>query len=123
MFVSLVEEGWLNNSITKQICREYLSPLKNSDIDTIVLGCTHYPLLKTVIKETLGKDVALVDSARQVACEAKDILNKQNLLAPKRQNNKDNFCCYVSDEPDNFAKLGRKFLGLALKDVRKVSNV
>ncbi len=123
LFVPLVEVGWLNTQITKQVARLYLLPLKRKKIDTIVLGCTHYPLLKPVIKETLGRGVTLVDSARQVARQAKEILIRQKLLAPKKNRSKRNLQFYVSDEPDNFAKLGKRFLGFALKNVRKVSNV
>ncbi len=122
LFVPLVEEGWTNTRITKLIAREYLLPLKRKKIDTIVLGCTHYPLLKPVIQEVLGRGVTLVDSARQVAQQAKEIIIQQKMLAPKKKvGNRLQF--YVSDEPDNFARLGKRFLGFALKNVRKVSNV
>ena len=114
---------FFNTQITKQVSREYLLPLKREKIDTIVLGCTHYPLLKPVIQATLGKGVSLIDSARQVAHQAKEILTKRNLLAPKKKPGKHNLRFYVSDEAENFAKVGRKFLGFTLKNVRKVSNV
>lgn len=123
LFVPLVEVGWLDTPVTKQVARLYLLPLKNKKIDTIVLGCTHYPLLKSVIQETLGYGVTLVDSARQVARQAKEILSQQKLLAPKKNSRKSSLQFYVSDEPDNFAKLGKRFLGFSLNDVRKVSNV
>ena len=123
LFVPLVEEGWLNTQITKQIARLYLNPLKSKKIDTLVLGCTHYPLLKPVIKEVLGQNVTLVDSARQVAQQAKEILIKQDLLAPEKKKSKNKLQFYVSDEPDNFAELGKVFLGFELVNVRKVSNV
>ncbi len=123
LFVSLVEEGWLKTKITREIVREYLLPLKKKNIDTIVLGCTHYPLLKPMIKEVLGPKVKLVDSARQVAYRAKEILTEQELLTSKKNKEKKNVCFYVSDEPDNFAIQGEKFLGFALNSVRKVSNV
>ncbi|MCG2713154.1 MAG: glutamate racemase [Candidatus Omnitrophica bacterium] len=123
LFVPLVEVGWLNTQITKQVAGLYLLPLKSKKIDTIVLGCTHYPLLKPVIKEILGQGVTLVDSARQVAMQAKEILIRQRLLAPKKNRGEGNLRFYVSDEPDNFAELGKRFLGFDLKNVRKVSNV
>ncbi len=123
LFVPLVEEGWLDNQTIRQIARFYLNPLKNKKIDTLVLGCTHYPLLKPVIKEILGPSVTLVDSAKQVAQQAKQILVNQNILSPKGKKSKNNIRFYVSDEPDNFAKLGKRFLGFELKNVRKVSNV
>lgn len=123
LFVPLVEEGWIKTQITKQIAELYLHPLKRKKIDTLVLGCTHYPLLKPVINQTLGKEVTLVDSARQVARQAKEILVEQDILAPRKSKRKNNLRFYVSDEPDNFAKLGERFLGFELKNVRKVSNV
>ncbi len=123
LFVPLVEEGWLKTKITKEIVADYLLPLKNKNIDTIVLGCTHYPLLKPVIQEVFGLKVKLIDSARQVANEAKQILANQGLLTSAKANKQKNISFYVSDEPDNFAKQGEKFLGFALNKVRKVSNV
>jgi len=123
LFVPLVEEGWLKTKITRQIAENYLLPLKKKNIDTIVLGCTHYPLLKPVIQEVLGSKVKLIDSAKQVANEAKQILKSQGLLASVKGNKQENINFYVSDEPDNFAKQGEKFLGFALNKVRKVSNV
>ncbi|MFH1062787.1 MAG: glutamate racemase [Candidatus Omnitrophota bacterium] len=123
LFVPLVEEGWLKTKITKEIVAKYLLPLKNKNIDTIVLGCTHYPLLKPVIKDVLGPNVKLIDSARQVAYQAKYILETQGLLTTKKNTKQPNVYFYVSDEPDNFAHQGQKFLGFALKNVRKVANV
>lgn len=123
LFVPLVEEGWLNTKITREIVEAYLMPLKDKNIDTIILGCTHYPLLKPVIKDVLGAKVNLIDSARQVAYKAKYILEGQGLLTTKKKSNQPDVCFYVSDEPDNFAKQGEKFLGFALSKVRKVSNV
>ncbi len=123
LFVPLVEEGWLNSPVTKDIVREYLMPLKTKDVDTIVLGCTHYPLLKPVIQDVLGAGIRLVDSARQVAYQAKELLEKENLLAKQKKGKKADVSFYVSDEPENFAVLGRKFLGIALNNVKKVSGV
>ncbi|MBU1087026.1 MAG: glutamate racemase [Candidatus Omnitrophica bacterium] len=123
LFVPLVEEGWLKTKITQQIVADYLMPLKNKNIDTIILGCTHYPLLKSVIQEVLGRKVHLVDSARQVAYGAKQILEEQGLLTNREKTARQSVCFYVSDEPDNFAEQGEKFLGFALNKVRKVSNV
>ena len=122
LFVPLVEEGWLNTPVTKDIAAEYLMPLKSKGADTIVLGCTHYPLLKPMIREVLGSGVTLVDSARQVAHRARDVLSEYNLLAGKRKG-KAGVWFYVSDEPDNFSRVGRRFLGFSLDNVRKVAHV
>ncbi|MBI4844920.1 MAG: glutamate racemase [Candidatus Omnitrophica bacterium] len=123
LFVPLAEEGWLEKDVTRQIADEYLKPLKTKHIDTIVLGCTHYPLLKPVIRKVMGDEVKLVDSARQVAKKAKIILEQNGLLAAKGAKSKSRICFYVSDEPENFAKQGQKFLGFKLGNVRKVANV
>jgi len=123
LFVPLAEEGWLDAPVTKEVAKIYLAPLKKQKIDTIVLGCTHYPLLKPVIKQALGKGITLVDSAKEVTREAKSILEKHGTLASRRKNRKNNLRFFVSDEPKNFAKLGRRFLGIALKNVGKVPSV
>ncbi len=122
LFVPLVEEGWLNTQITKQIARQYLLPLKLKKIDTLVLGCTHYPLLKPVIREVMGKEVTLVDSARQVARQAKEILVKGNLLASGGNKNKNNLRFYVSDEPKEFVRLAKLFLKRKIPNPR-IANV
>lgn len=122
LFVPLVEEGWLNTPVTRAITAEYLMPFKSKGADTIVLGCTHYPLLKPVIREVLGSGVILVDSARQVAHRARDVLSRHDLLAGKRKR-KPGVWFYVSDEPDNFSRVGRRFLGFPLDNVKKVAHV
>jgi glutamate racemase len=121
LFVPLVEEGWLKESVTFQIAERYLTPLKNSRIDVLILGCTHYPLLKSVIRKVIGSGVALIDSAEQVAIDVNRILKEENLGTTKRQRPKHLF--YVSDEPEMFARIGGKFLGRRLGEVRRVENV
>ncbi len=121
LFVPLVEEGWLNEDVTFQIAEKYLAPLKKAQIDVLILGCTHYPLLKSVIRKVIGKGVALIDSAEQVAIDVGRILKEENLGTTKRQRPKHLF--YVSDEPEIFARVGEKFLGRRLGEVRRVENV
>jgi glutamate racemase len=89
-------------------------------VDTLILGCTHYPLLKTLISKIMGPDVTLIDSAKQVAMEVKDILSREDLLI-KSGRGRHKF--FVSDNPEWFSGLAQRFLGKPLKDVRKVSNV
>lgn len=120
LFVPLVEEGWLSDKATLEIAKKYLRPLKQQDIDTLILGCTHYPLLKRLIKKIVGPQVALVDSARQVASDVGDILINRGLLDKFKRVKKTRQIFYVTDEPDNFAKLARKFLGSTINRVRKV---
>jgi len=123
LFVPLVEEGWFKSTVTSQIVKTYIAPFKARKVDTVVLGCTHYPLLKPVIQEVMGSGVALVDSAKQVAREAKSILEKENLTAGKRKVHSNNVRFYVSDEPEDFVRAGQRFLKVSLHNVKKVFGV
>ena len=127
LFVPFVEEGWLKGEVVSSVARSYLKPLKNSGVDTVILGCTHYPLLKSVIQEVLGKQVTLIDSAKQVAFEVKKILANEDLLNQPAKNKSvlpiGRHKFYVSDNPEWFSGLAERFLGRQLKDVRKVENV
>ncbi len=112
LFVPLVEEGWLNKSVTRDVAEEYLKPLKAKKIDTLILGCTHYPLLKPVLRKTVGKDVELIDSAREVALEAKRVLTEKGLLRSGKAKAKYNFL--ISDRPQAFKQIAQKFLGFQI---------
>ena len=80
MFVPLVEEGWLEHDITINVAQEYVRYFKTAKVDTLILGCTHYPLLKKVIGYVMGPKVTLIDSAKEVALEVKSVLIQQGLL-------------------------------------------
>jgi glutamate racemase len=121
LFVPLVEEGWTKGNVVVDIVRKYLEPLKKSRVDTVILGCTHYPLLKPVIEEVMGGGVALIDSAKQVAIEVKKILSGENMLNNKNYRGKHKF--YVSDNPEWFSSLAKRFLGESVPDARKVNGV
>ena len=108
LFVSLVEEGWLNENVTRQIASIYLKPLKKKRVDTLILGCTHYPMLKDVIRGVMGNNVILIDSAKEVAKEAGAILDSSGLLCPSGKPGRYKF--FVSDEPGRFIKMGERFL-------------
>jgi len=116
LFVPLVEEGWIDSKITLEIAKKYLEPLKEKKVDTLILGCTHYPLLKAIIRKIM-KGITLIDSARQTAKETKDLLLYEDLLNLKKKS-EDTF--YVTDEPDNFSKLTKLFLGYELKNVKRI---
>ncbi|HTL70273.1 MAG TPA: glutamate racemase [Candidatus Eisenbacteria bacterium] len=120
LFVPLVEEGWLDGEVTERIARTYLDPLKNFKIDTLILGCTHYPLLERVIRKTLGDKVKLVNSAEETAREAKELLGRGSLLAAKKKTSDTRF--YVSDEPEQFRNLGERFLGRPIASVAKIGD-
>ncbi|MFN7170788.1 MAG: glutamate racemase [Candidatus Omnitrophota bacterium] len=115
LFVPLVEEGWWDGEVVEGIVRSYLLPLKENKIDTLILACTHYPLLKKVIGKVMGENVVLIDSAREAAIEVKKILGEENLLClEKRRGEK--LVCFVTDKSESFKKIGEKFLGDKIKD-------
>jgi glutamate racemase len=118
LFVPFVEEGWFNGDVVLKVARAYLKPLKDSGVDTVILGCTHYPLLKPVVKKVLGNQVTLIDSAKQVAIEVKKILYQEGLLNEKPRRGRHSF--FVSDNPEWFESLAQRFLGEAVKGVRRV---
>jgi glutamate racemase len=115
LFVPFVEEGWLKGKVVLEVARKYLAPLKKAKADTVILGCTHYPLLKSVIQEVLGSKVKLIDSARQVAIEVKNLLDNEGLLNTGRRGRHQ---FYVSDNPEWFGGLAERFLGEKIKQVR-----
>lgn len=116
LFVPLVEEGWTRNPVASEVAREYLKPLRRHGIDTLVLGCTHYPLLKSVLGRVMGRDVVLVDSAREVAGEVKEILEKKNLLRRGGGAGRRKFL--ISDRPQAFEKTAREFLGHEIRALK-----
>ncbi len=118
LFVSLVEEGWFNNKAALLIAREYLKKMKKCKVDHLILGCTHYPLLKAVLKKVMGPAVTLIDSAQEVAAEVKAYLKKNGLEPRGPRTAQSRFL--ITDEPQHFQKLAKRFLGYSLTDVRRV---
>jgi len=119
LFVPLAEEGWIDNDVTRMTARLYLEELREARVDTLVLGCTHYPLLKKVIAEVMGPDVTLVDSAEETARTVAAILQEKNLLRPPAELGNHHY--YVTDVPAGFIRVGNRFLGGKLGDVYQVS--
>ncbi|MGE5730370.1 MAG: glutamate racemase [Gemmatimonas sp.] len=115
LFVPVVEEGWTDHEATRLIAREYLEPLVAADIDTLVLGCTHYPLLKPLLHEILGPGVRLIDSAEETAAETARTLAAANLAAPSDAEPTYRFV--ASDDPLQFLQLGQRFLGDTIEGV------
>lgn len=118
LFVPIAEEGWTHHRATYEIAEEYLKELKEHDIDTLVLGCTHYPILADVIQDVIGKDVKLIDSgiatAEVVRSEINRIGFETNSAGPG------NLDLYVSDIPTTFKQVAELFLGKQINDVVKV---
>ncbi|MFQ6618380.1 MAG: glutamate racemase, partial [Fidelibacterota bacterium] len=108
LFVPVIEEGWENSRTAEIIAGEYLSPLKRRGIDTLILGCTHYPMIKATIEKVLGAGVALIDSAVEIAEEVTGVLESENLLNKGSERYDHNF--YVSDLPMKFKEIATRFL-------------
>jgi glutamate racemase len=118
LFVPLAEEGWVDRHTTFLIAQEYLTPLKNHAIDTLILGCTHYPLLKLVISEVMGPDITLIDSAEATARELHALLQDTDMLCHQRDDVQRTY--YVSDVPHRFREVAERFLGNSLGPVEQV---
>jgi glutamate racemase len=119
LFVPLAEEGWTDNEVAKLTAHLYLEELHNAQVDTLVLGCTHYPLLKKIIAEVMGPGVTLVDSAEETALTVTAILQEKELLRPPAELGNHHY--YVTDVPAGFIRTGNRFLGGKLGDVYQVS--
>lgn len=118
LFVPLVEEGWTEGEITRMVAERYLDGLKERDVDTLVLGCTHYPLLKGIISEVMGTNVILIDSAVETAKGTMAVLKKQGIEADVKKNTLRQF--YVTDSPDRFIEVGGRFLEQEIKHIEKI---
>jgi len=121
MFVPVVEEGWGDDPVAGKIAERYLAPLKARKVDTLILGCTHYPLLKGLLHRIMGPGVRLIDSAEQVAAEVRQVLAQEGLLRTRR--GRVHHAYYVSDEVAIFKNVARRFLGRELCGIRKVNHV
>ena len=118
LFVPLVEEGWTDGEVTRKVAAGYLDGLKESNIDTLVLGCTHYPLLKGIINDVMGDGITLIDSAVETARIIGDILKREGLL--RRNNASPERKFFVTDTPDRFRKVGERFLGHKIEYIERV---
>ncbi len=120
LFVPLVEEGWMEGEVVQKTASTYLDSLKSFGIDTLILGCTHYPMLAQTISSVLGEEVQLVNPARETAIEARELIRRLGLGVGGGQKSPDTRF-YVSDEPEHFRQMGERFLGRSLGSVVKVS--
>ncbi|HSU86494.1 MAG TPA: glutamate racemase [Chthoniobacterales bacterium] len=116
LFVPLIEEGWLESEITDRVIRQYLTPLVEAGVDTVVLGCTHYPLLREAIARFLGDTVTLVDSAQNCAATVRQLLEKKNLRAGAEAAGQ--LSVALTDSPDAFLEVAKQALGLEIGTVQ-----
>ncbi len=117
LFVPLAEEGWTDGDVPRRIAQTYLDPLRGSGVDTVILGCTHYPLLRPVIAEALGTGIALVDTAEATVAEVRGELAKLDLLRDGAVGAKGNRRFFLSDVPLRFREVGGRFLGEPIEDL------
>lgn len=118
LFVPIVEEGWEDTDVAELTAQKYLSELKEQDIDTLVLGCTHYPVLREQISKVIGDNVVLVNPAYESAKATKEVLMEKNILSGK----KDGGTCtyYSSGEPEKFKEIGENIVKYKIDKVEKI---
>lgn len=107
LFVPLVEEGWIDHPVTRRVAEEYLADLKSGDLESLILGCTHYPLIAPLLRELLGPGVALIDSGAEAARAMGALLAERGQLAAGEPEHR----FYLSDLPLHFTRVARAFLG------------
>lgn len=120
LLVPLVEEGWITADATRLIARHYLEPLIGAHVDSLVLGCTHYPLLKPLLTEVMGDEVKLIDSAEETAAETARVLRERDLCASSTDGSPSHRFI-ASDIPQQFLQLGKRFLGTTIERVEMLT--
>lgn len=118
LFVPLAEEGWSEKQVAYMIAEEYLENMKKSDVDTLVMGCTHYPLLNKVVQNVMGEDVKLINPARETALELKNIL--LNLGLENSEDKQGFYTYYVSDNAEKFIQVGERFLDRKIDHIAEI---
>ncbi len=123
LFVPLVENGFIdrNDMVVKLIVERYMSNLKNAGVDTVILGCTHYPILKDAISDFMGENVKLVDSGKETALYTKKVLEENGLV--NTDDSKKSAQFFVSDTPDNFERIASLFLSKDMSNCAKRINI
>ncbi len=114
LFVLLVENNLVDTPEAKKVAHEYLDPLVGENIDSLILGCTHYPLMSDLIQEVVGPSVKLINSAEEIAAEVQSILNKSDMSNPLTTDNP-RYRFFVSGSPESFEEVGSKLLDQDIK--------
>lgn len=117
LFVPIIEEGWLDGEVVNLTAERYLSSIKNDSVDTLVLGCTHYPMIKHIIKDTV--QIPLIDSAVETAKEVKHVLGQNGMLRVNKGKVSRKF--YVTDSPEKFTVVGEVFLDHKISNISKIN--
>jgi glutamate racemase len=110
LFVPLIEEGWIDHRVTRAVAEEYLLELRNGALESLILGCTHYPLIAPLIQDLMGPAVRLVDSGAEAARATAVLLRDRGQLAAGPAEHR----FFISDEPRNFTRVAQTFLGREL---------
>lgn len=118
LFVPLVEEDWAKHEVTKQVIREYLMPLVDKGIDTLILGCTHYPMLTETIQEVIGDKITLINPAEEAACQMKKLLKKSDMASYTPGGD---YTFYVSDHPSRMQRMAQIFLAYPVEEVELIA--
>lgn len=118
LFVPLVEEGWTEGAVAELTAETYLREIREKGIDTLVLGCTHYPLLKGVLSQIMGPGVTLIDSAIETAASIQSALAEHDMLNAVPTEGIRQF--YVTDSPEKFVRVGERFLGSSISFIQKI---
>ena len=123
LFVPLVENGFVdeNNPVTRLVAEQYLAPIRKAGVDTLILGCTHYPIIAPILQKIMGDSVTLIDSGREAALWAKSVLQERDLLNDSKAEGTRRF--YVSDSGENFSSVGAMFLGHSLNGMVSHVNI
>lgn len=122
LFVPLVEEGWLRDSVTEEVARRYLEELKEQNIDTLVLGCTHYPLLRNMIGKLMGDEVTLVNPAYETAVSLGELLEEKGLAAGNENRYaSEMYDFYVSDAAEKFKKFANSILPFRIENISQIN--
>ena len=121
LFCPLVEEGWLSDPVTEEVAHRYLDCLKVREIDTLILGCTHYPLLRSLIMDVMGPDVRLVNPAYETALELKQLLKEKDLLSSNAGEEEFPYRFYVSDLAEEFKNFANSILPYNVEMTQKVN--
>ena len=120
LFVPLVEEGWLHDPVTVEVASRYLKELQDKDVDTLILGCTHYPLIRSTIRQVMGEEVCLVNPAYETALELGKLLEEQGLFSTGTEQKEFPYRFYVSDLADEFKEFANSILPYDVEMTKKI---
>ena len=124
LFVPLVEEGWLKDPVTEEVAGRYLEDMKHADVDTLILGCTHYPLLRSTVGKVMGDRVTLVNPAYETALELKELLRREGIAAVGTSGSAEEVWpehrFFVSDLADKFKDFANSILACEISQIRQI---